>query len=319
MFINNNIKYYYELSYNSKKVINESLYFYPNGRKTLIFNRKKTTDYTFNRNKRIQKLIEKRTKNNVLYLSAAAQWNYEKAIDPFEWFNNNFKGIRSQNSSDIIKFTLESINKDKKFKKLVLKALKLADIGISDISGKVNKITSEDSNLDVPPELKSLISTGKLEYEEIKISTEHKLIKESGEEIKVLFDFGKDESEGTIRLFSLIGPWLHTLKNGNVLIVDEMEIKLHDKLIQFLIDLFHDPIQNNKRAQLIFSTHNTNLLDLDIFRRDQIWFTEKDYNYGFTNLYSLLEFHPRKDINLQRGYLAGKYGAVPFIKNNKVI
>ena len=85
-----------------------------------------------------------------------------------------------------------------------------------------------------------------------------------------------------------------------------------------MIKLFNDPTQNKTKAQLIFTTHNTNLLDQDIFRRDQIWFTEKNPDTGSTDLYSLTEYSPRKDKDIQKGYLAGKYGALPFIKEDRI-
>jgi hypothetical protein len=101
-------------------------------------------------------------------------------------------------------------------------------------------------------------------------------------------------------------------------VVDEIETKLHHLLNVFLIKLFHDPTQNKSNAQLIFTTHNTNLLDQDIFRRDQIWFTEKNPEKGCSDLYSLTEYSPRKDKDIEKGYLAGKYGALPFIKENRI-
>ena len=115
-----------------------------------------------------------------------------------------------------------------------------------------------------------------------------------------------------------MGPIIDILDKGGVIVFDEFEVKLHPDLSKFILGLFNNPSQNKKNAQLIFTTHNTNLLDLDIVRRDQIWFTEKDNATGITDLYSLLEFKPRKDQNIERGYLSGKYGALPFIKENRI-
>ena len=125
-----------------------------------------------------------------------------------------------------------------------------------------------------------------------------------------------EESEGTRKIFSLIGPWIDALLNGRTLVVDELDVKLHHDLNLFLINLFHDPVQNKKNAQLIFTTHDVNLLDLDVFRRDQIWFTEKDKGAG-TQLYSMSDYKerkPRKGEAMQRGYLAGRYGAIPILQ-----
>lgn len=119
-------------------------------------------------------------------------------------------------------------------------------------------------------------------------------------------------------MFSLIGPWIDSLIEGDILVMDELDTKLHHFLSVFLVKLFQDPTQNTSNAQLIFNTHNTNLLDQELFRRDQIWFTEKNPDSGATELYPLAEFSPRKDKNIQLGYLAGRYGAIPFIADEKI-
>lgn len=129
----------------------------------------------------------------------------------------------------------------------------------------------------------------------------------------------KRNLKGRKEFFSLIGPWIDALNKGSVLVVDELDTKLHHLLNVFLINLFHDPEQNKNNAQLIFTTHNTNLLNLELFRRDQIWFTAKKPKVGSTDFYSLIEFSPRKDKNIQMGYLDGRYGAIPFISGEKVI
>jgi AAA15 family ATPase/GTPase len=120
-----------------------------------------------------------------------------------------------------------------------------------------------------------------------------------------------DESEGTQRLYGLIAPVLDCLRDGRVLVVDELDSSLHTLLVRRLVTLFQTPELNPKGAQLIFSTHDTSLLDHTLFRRDQIWFTEKDADQA-TRLYPLTDFSPRKQEAWERGYLAGRYGAVPF-------
>jgi AAA15 family ATPase/GTPase len=120
-----------------------------------------------------------------------------------------------------------------------------------------------------------------------------------------------DESEGTQRLFGLIAPVLDCLRDGRVLVVDELDSSLHPLLVRRLIAMFQTPELNPHGAQLIFSTHDTSLLDHSLFRRDQIWFTEKDVDQA-TRLYPLTDFSPRKQEAWERGYLAGRYGAVPF-------
>jgi hypothetical protein len=121
-----------------------------------------------------------------------------------------------------------------------------------------------------------------------------------------------DESDGTQRYFRLAGPCLNALAAGATLLVDELNNNLHPVLCRRLIELFLSPEHNPKGAQLVFTTHDTSLLDHSLFRRDQIWFTEKDARGG-TNLYPLSDYKVRLDEALQKGYLAGRYGAVPLI------
>jgi len=133
---------------------------------------------------------------------------------------------------------------------------------------------------------------------------------------KVLFDLG-DESDGTQKIFALAGPWLDTLENGYVLVIDELHDNLHPLIVEFLVKLFHGKETNPRNAQLIFSTHDTSILNQEVFRRDQIWFCDKDRHQA-TKLYPLTDFSPRKGIeNLERGYLSGRYGALPYLKNIK--
>ena len=133
-----------------------------------------------------------------------------------------------------------------------------------------------------------------------------------------MFDF-EDEPDGTQKLFAFAGPWLDALKNGYVLVIDELHDNLHPKMVRFLVDLFHSAEMNPKNAQLVFTTHETSILNQKVFRRDQIWFCEKDAKQA-TNLYPLTDFSPKKGReNLEANYLAGRYGALPYLRNLKKI
>jgi AAA15 family ATPase/GTPase len=124
----------------------------------------------------------------------------------------------------------------------------------------------------------------------------------------------KEESDGTRKVFALAGPWLAALEKGSVLIVDELNDHLHPNLVKFLVQMFHDNRLNRYNAQLIFTTHETSILTQDVFRRDQIWFTEKD-EFNATTLYPLSDFSPRKGVeNLEKHYLQGRYGALPYFR-----
>ena len=121
-----------------------------------------------------------------------------------------------------------------------------------------------------------------------------------------------NESLGTRRLFGLSGLWLRALQSGTTLAVDELDASLHPLLVRAMLNMFFDPKYNQKEAQLLFNTHDTTLLDTAILRRDQIWFVEKDQE-GASHLYPLSDFSARKDGALEKGYLRGRYGALPFI------
>jgi AAA15 family ATPase/GTPase len=308
IFLKNDIKYDYEIAFISEKILEESLYYYPNNKKALIFKRSESDGYLFTIDEKEQKLIAERTLPITLYLSKSTQENYKKTADAFDWFKDNLQVIGPTDRPELISYTLNLLKSNAELKKYILKALLEADVGIDDISTQKMKISKEQLK-NLPPDFMNIILKDKDGVEFDQIQTIHN---------GVIFDFLSEESEGTQRIFSLIGPWIDALKNGRTLVVDELDTKLHHLLNLFLIRLFHDPTQNKSNAQLIFTTHNLNLLDQDIFRRDQIWFTEKNPKKGSTDLYSLTEYGPRKDKDIEKGYLAGKYGALPFIKENRI-
>lgn len=316
VFIKNKNRYVYGVSSTNEKIIDEYLYYYPKGRKAIIFERSNTNDFYFTIDNKDQEFLKNRTLDNVLYLSNSTQLRYEKSFEAFDWFKDNLRIINIEENPVLNEFTINLLNKDEKSKELILKALSNADLGIEDIKASVENVSIENLPSNFPNELKVLISEGKGKFKEFEIKTTHKGNKGKDTEYDVQFDFD-EESGGTQKMFFLIGTLIDVLSNGRILIVDELDIKLHYKLIRFLIKLFHDPNQNKNNAQLIFTTHNTILLDLNLFRRDQIWFTEKNPN-GSTDLYSLVEFKLRKNENFQKGYIAGRFGAEPFIQEEGI-
>ena len=301
-------QYRYNVSFNAEKIIDESLYHYPNNKKAIIFERTNTDRYKFTDHKKELDLISKRTRGNQLYLSKTTQENYPKTAPAFDWFRYSLNDLEAMCSHKLVRFTAKLLNENEESKKDVLKFLSAADFAIDDVSAKSIKISVEKMK-SIFPEIPKLRFRNKGEIESYEIKTVHK---------GVVFDLLEEESEGTIRFFSLIGFWRNLLRNGGVLLVDELEIKLHNQLSLFLIKLFHDSTQNKKNAQLIFTTHNTHLLDKDLFRRDQIWFTRKNAEKESTDLYSMVEYKPRNDVDIEKRYLLGKYGAIPFIKEDEI-
>jgi hypothetical protein len=313
VFTIGDVKYEYGFSHDSEKIHEEHLYAYPRGRRSLVFKRNDTGTYDFTKDIGRQEDIKEWTLPNALYLSIATQRSYEPAARAFEWFRDYLRvGMFPEGPHNTVNMILHSPHQ----KAAIMKALSAADVGISDIVPERKMLKLEEAP--IPPELRDLFrGSGDDKFEAINIRSVHE-VTVKGRKSRVVLD-SSEESMGTMRLFEMIGPWIDAIQNGRVLVWDELDLRLHPLLSIFLIGLFHNSTQNKTDAQLIFTTHNTNLLDSDLLRRDQIWFTEKDSESGNSVLYSLVEFKPRKDKNLQIGYLSGRYGALPFIGTEKVI
>jgi len=257
--------------------------------------------------------LEERTRNNALFLSVAAQFNGLIAGNIIDWFHNfqiisGLEDIRYQN------FTVEKL-KDPGFKDILIKLLNAADLSIKDIQVKEVDLKEITIPKNAPVELRNLISSGKGAY---MINTYHEVLNEKGEVIGTeSFDFESFQSEGTKKYFRLAGPIIDTLQNGRILVIDELDARLHPIMTKWIVKFFNSAETNPHNAQLVFATHDTNLLSACNFRRDQIWFTEKT-NQNATALYSLAEYKlpkgkVRKDASIEKDYMKGKYGAIPFI------
>lgn len=256
---------------------------------------------------------ENLVRENALFLSVAAQLNDALALELLEWFAH-FQGISGVSDAKHMGFTMRQMENEAQRQK-ILSLLDNADIGIKDIALK-----KEDVSLDKMPKELNLLPTQKVNVQTLRVLyDENNMPTES----QISFDIGKEESAGTRKYFALLGPMLHSCEKNNVLFVDELDAKLHPNLVKKIIAFFHQETTNPCHSQLIFNTHNTHLLSSDLFRRDQIWFTEKD-RYGAASLYSLAEFKgegktPRKDNNHENQYLAGSYGGVPYLKDFDIL
>ena len=199
-------------------------------------------------------------------------------------------------------------DKEGSLKKFTINLLKQADILIKDYNFEVKDMNLGNiiafNNIKIPNE--------NIVQKEVRISTFHEIENENGDKENYELEL-QEESLGTQNLFFLSPILKEAFEKGKVIIVDEIDKSLHPLLVEFIIKLFHNREINKNNAQLIFNTHDTNLLSLDNFRRDQIWFTEKDPKKGITELYPLDDFSVRKTENVQKGYLNGRYGAIPFL------
>jgi len=317
IFAHEGLRYQYSLSFNSDGITEENLYHYPKGRKALIFERH-GQEFTFTRDKTEQEVISRRTPENVLYLSSSVQFNYKRTMPPYDWFLNKLIALETSQTDLLIDGVIEKANKNLKFKKMVENSLRIADFGITGFRGRIRTMNISDLEGKAPPQILAMMTAGGMKAINRDIKFTHEVKDKHGKAQH--FELNSyQESEGTRRLLAIIGPVVDSLLDGRTLFVDELETKLHHSISSWLIDLFHDPSQNPKGAQLIFNTHDQLLLDLSRFRRDQIWFTEKNNDTGSSSLFSLVEFGERKDRDIQKAYHLGRYGSTPFISPDKVI
>lgn len=306
IFIHESIRYRYGFQVDEEKVVREWLFYVPIRKETQLFVRE-GNNFEIGTHFKEGKGIEQRTRVNALFLSVVAQFNGEISLKILKWFKK-FRVISALTEFRFVPFTIEKL-KDEAVRKEVLNFLKKADLGIEDIILEETEIKyedmSEEDKLRVGPD-------GKLFS--VQIQTSHQKFDNENKALTLVkFDLGKEESEGTKKFFAISGPFLDSLKNGYVLVVDELDTKLHPILIKFLVSLFNSAENNPLNAQLVFVSHNTNLFSRSMFRRDQIWLTEKN-KYGATDLYSLVEYKVRNDASFEKDYILGKYGAIPLIR-----
>lgn len=311
-FIVNQVRYQYGISASQQQVQEEWLYAFPKGRAQKWFVRTlKAERYQveFGDNLKGEKdLWERITRPNGTLLATAAQLNSEQLTPIFQWFATQMKvavGRHGWNQSPGVTIHLSS----SQHKQKLLDFLRAADFAISDFGfQEVDAKELEDMAPSLPPQLRAMLQG--TDTKGVRIHTRHET--QDGGTIKMDFD---QESDGTQRMFCYAGHWLDALANGCVMIIDELHDSLHPLLVEYLISMFHDPALNTKGAQLIFSTHETAILNQELFRRDQIWFCERD-NTQSTLLYPLSDFAVRKRTdNIEKHYLSGRYGALPFIRS----
>jgi AAA15 family ATPase/GTPase len=312
-FIANGIRFQYGFSATKKRIYEEWLLAYPNGKAQHWFSR--TWDdhrqeyhwdmgYSLSGEKQIW---IKSTRHNALFLSTAINLNSDQLLPVYNWFKRTLRVANSVSwSSQFSASIIERGNGDGKNK--ILDFLQAADLDIHDIEVEERKFDPASLSGEVSDEVRNMLE----EHTYYEVRTFHK--DRAGN--AVAFDLD-EESAGTQKLFSYAGPWFDTLENGYVLFVDELHAHLHPKLVNFLVELFHNEKTNPNNAQLVFTTHETSVLSQEIFRRDQIWFCEKDDTKA-THVTPLTDYHPRKGReNLEAAYLSGRYGAVPYVKSLK--
>ena len=299
------VRHRYGFRVDSQVVLEEWLFVYPKGKKQTWFHRKRGNAIVFsNKMPGENRTIENLTRQNSLFLSAAAQNAHEALLPIFTWLSGLLPVIGDR--SEYREYTARLCSK-LDYKQEITRLVSVADLGIAEMTVEDTKI------LDTTKALIGAITTIFKLPQEIAKSETHQAIRLLHRLGNTTVPFNMDqESDGTMAYLALLGPAVDAIKKGTPLLIDELDASLHPLLAIQLIRLFNTPSSNPKGAQLIFNTHDTNLLSGGVLRRDQIWFTEKG-NDATSHLYPLSDFKPRREENLQNGYLQGRYGAIPFI------
>ncbi|WP_244161420.1 AAA family ATPase [Trichlorobacter thiogenes] len=311
-FIHKSVRYHFGYIIDDEKIIEEWLYAYPHGTKQVWYYRKHGEAMYFGKFlKGKNRVIESMTRINSLFISVAAQNNNEKLLDLYKYFKNNFIFSFNQFKDNEMSYDLLANDKTKD---IMIEFLKDADIGI--VNSKFEEVKPPDEVYELDKKIRELVSNHS--NFNMKSNVEKKQVKfahrgAEGEEI--YFDI-RDESRGTQALVKMIGPILTCLAAGATLVIDEIDTSMHPHLCIKLIELFNNPEINRKYAQLLFTTHDTNLLSNKYLRRDEIWFTEKNLT-GATELISLAEIKSRQNDNFEEGYLQGRYGGIPYLGSFK--
>jgi AAA15 family ATPase/GTPase len=317
IFVYKKVLYRYGFEVTKKRVISEWLFYKPKTKEIELFYRDNNNFDTHSRSFSKGKTVIKEglVRENALLLSVAAQFNDKTSINVIDWFKR-LKTLSGLNESGYQGYTMGK-TEDPIHKAKILNLLKAADLGIKDIN--LQKLDVDKLPKDLPKDIREKIlkevNEEKAQYVSDVLTT-HKKYDSNGNSIdNVSFSLDDDESSGTRKYFALTGPILDVIENGYTLVIDELDSKLHPNLVCRIVSLFNSKELNTKNAQLIFNTHDTNLLSTGLFRRDQIWFTDKN-KYGEAKLYSLADFKSdevKKNEPFEENYIRGKYGAVPFL------
>ncbi|MBP5457461.1 MAG: ATP-binding protein [Paludibacteraceae bacterium] len=320
-FIRNGFCYRYGFSYTKTEIVDEWLF-----RKTTkrsvekaLFIREKE-GIAFEDQKFPEGIgLESKVNNNRLFLSLCAQLGGEISNQVISWFEKDFNVASGLNNQNYRRFSKRQFHEKSNTSQKALDFFKTLRLGFNEI------LTREEEtpfSLNFVKESSPLYNGSSETIKSIEIESVHDLYNSKGEiSGSISFSFYEKESSGTQKLFDMSGPIFDTLEKGGILVVDELDAKMHPLISQQIIRLFNSPTTNPRNAQLIFSTHDTHLLSSKMLRRDQIWFTEKN-EAEQTDLYCLTDIvlpdgsKPRNDANYEKNYIAGRYGAVPYIIND---
>jgi len=302
-FVSNEVEYEYSFTLKLSEIITESLYYYPNGRRAKVFTRdeslgkEKSSIYSFSSVIKKPLDVADNTSRKTLYISRGSQMDRELPKEIFRFFNEKFiLGYIGYNA-----LSVEELYKQNRID--LLRALQIADSDIIDIRLSKEVRSGKNLNADFATNKASIED---VQQQHVKITTFHK------SNPTVSFDFLSEESQGTQVLFYIMLTLLDIVKNNKILLIDEIENSLHNKIVEYIVSLFHA----SNSAQLIYTTHNTNLLNLNKLRKDQIYFVNKKDDAS-SDLYSLFDYKDFRDtMDVEKAYLQGRFDAIPYIDDS---
>lgn len=314
-----NNRYVYGFSALREKITEEYLYQYKTQKPTIIFERT-GEQYVFKSQKLMLEPLVRFNTPNKLFLATATNWNTESTTIPYKWLTEKMVTFTDAQSLTNLSLNLYKSDKKSDYIGFTEELLQAADINISRINIEVKKSKMEmPAGVQVPQMIingQPMPAIAVQEFEQIEVNTEH-MIGEGNEKAKYVLGMA-EESLGTNQLF-ILGPFLKdAFENGIAVVIDEIDKSLHTFIVKHIINMFRNREINKNGAQLIFTTHDTSLLSLSTFRRDQVYFTEKNNDTGASDLYSLDELSVRKTDNIEKGYLLGRYGAIPYIRGEEL-
>lgn len=310
VFIMNKIKYRYGLEVDEERVHKEWLFQTKQKAEKPLFIREMDAIECFSKFKEGAGL-ESKTRENALFVSVVANFAGPLSGEILDYMK---KLTIVPDAINRFPFIFMGFLRTNLYQKKVIELIKLLDLGIKNLSIEEEDDTELDRPQNKMSEIHVLENIETKTKKTLRLYSKHNTYKDKEVLGSLDFEVSHSESEGTKKLISIAGFIVAAIENGSVLIVDELEAKLHPILTRYLIKIFHNPEVNKKNAQIIFTTHDTNLLQYVKFRRDQIWFTEKN-NAEETSLYSLSEIKPsvRKDASLEKDYFQGRFGAIPYL------
>lgn len=313
VFIDEGIKYRYGFEVDSTTVYAEWLFADEKGKEARLFFRDTEEAELYCNPDRFKEGKGIKVLPNSLFL-----WRCDQEGGPISrtilgWFQN-LNILNGMQASAYLGYSIQQL-KQQSFRDQMMKLIQAADLGIRDLSVEEHDMARTDIDaMPLPAELREQLRLAESPLKKVGLSAGHQRFDSANNVVGTTeFDFARDESEGTKKYFCLSAPIIDTLLHGRILVIDELDASLHPMLTRALVKLFNDPASNPGHAQLIFATHDTNLLDQSLFHKSQIWFAEKDAQ-GASHVHSLAEYkNVRPGDNIEKHYIQGKFGAIPYL------